>query len=182
MAMSEETKEQLATLAQSLLEKDPREFKRLAKKHHPELVTPELDVEDKIDETNKSWEEKYNTLEEKFKALEGKINVSRTRGDLEKKGYTNEQVAEIEELITSKKVSDYATAEELYSSRQRSKLAEPSNGRPFSPRRAQEPGLTEDKLKRLKEDPISFAKEEAMEAINDLRSGKVKLGQGGLTA
>lgn len=180
MAMSDETKEQLALLAESLLQKDPQGFKRLAKKHHPELVTPELDVEDKVNEANKSWEEKYKALEEKVTGLEGRVNVSRTRDDLVKKGYSTEQVTEIEELIKSKKVGDYATAEEYYS--MKSKLAEPSHSRPFGPQRMQQPGLTEDKLKNLKEDPISFARQEAMEAINDLRSGKVKLGQGGLTA
>jgi hypothetical protein len=180
MPLSDETRENMANLMQSLIEKDGPAIKRLAKKHHPDLIVPEIELEDKIDEVNKGWEEKYNALEAKFKEVEGKVNVSLTRTDLKDKGYSKEQLAEIEELIKSKKVGDYATAEEFYS--MKNKLAEPSGGKPFGFQRRAEPGLSEDKLKSLKEDPISFARNEALEAINDIRSGKVRLGQGGLTA
>lgn len=176
MALSDETKEQLAALSESLLQKDPKEFKRLIKKNHPEISIPEIEIEDQQVEAKKELDEKYSKIESSVNEIKGTLNVLLTRQDLEKKGRTSDEIKAIEEKIKTKKTNDYETAEKLF---EYDKMTAPVA--PASPRVDRGiAGLTEEKLKALKEDSTTWARNEAVEAINDIRSGKVKINPGGI--
>ena len=176
MALSDETREQLAALSESLLEKDPKEFKRLIKKNHPEMNIPEIDLEDLHEKTRQEVDERVNKVESTVGEINKKLDVILTRQDLEKKGRSLDEIRAIEDKIKTKKANDYETAEKLF---EYDKLTAPAP--PPSPRVGKGvAGLTEEKLKALKEDPTSWARNEAYEAINDIRSGKVKINPGGI--
>lgn len=175
MALSDETREQLAALSESLLEKDPKEFKRLIKKNHPEMNIPEIDLEDLHTNTKKEMDENYSKIESKVGNIEKKLDVILTRQDLKDKGRTLDDIRAIEDKIKSKDAPNYGVAEKLF---EYDRLTAPPPAQ--TQRVGRGPvGLTEDKLKTLKEDSAGFARNEAVEALNDIRSGKVKLNPGG---
>lgn len=175
MALSDETKEQLAALSESLLQKDPKEFKRLIKKNYPEMSIPEIEIEEQQVAAKQELDEKYSKIETSVNEIKGTLNVLLTRQDLEKKGRSIDEIKAIEEKIKSKEAPNYAVAEKLF---EYDRLTAPPPPRERIAGRGPA-GLTEEKLKGLKEDPIGWARNEAIEAMNDIHSGKVKINPGG---
>ena len=179
MALDDATREQMALLMEELLEKDNEKTLRLIKELKPEMNIPQIEIKDQLAAKAKEADEKYAGLETKLGNIEKTLNVIVTRGGLEKRGRTEDEIKAIEELITSKEVNNYKTAEELYDSRQ-GRLAASTQSGPLNRRQKLGTDLSEDKLKQLREDPINFARNEAIEALHDIRNGRVKIGPGGM--
>ncbi len=148
---------------------------RATKKVTPGLVVPELELEERANAAFKQRDDKIESLEHEIRKRDAENRIDRERQGLREAGHSKEDIAAIEKLMMDKRIPDYGTAAQFFS--QERKLAEPT---PATSSFGQPPtiSLPGDPLKALKQGPKGlrdFGRTQASDAINDLRSGKVKL-------
>ena len=170
--LTDQQKDEIGTLATAMFEKDPKTFKKAAKEVFPDLSIPEIEQEQALLKSEEKSKEEIQKLREELDLERRTRAIADKRKELQGKGYSEEDVAEIEKLITGKEVNTYGGAEELY--RARRDIAEPNTG--GYPNQRIESGFTPEKLKEMQENP-NYHRDEAHAAINDIRSGKAKLNE-----
>ncbi len=148
---------------------------RATQKVTPGLHVPELELEARANAAFKARDEKIEAQERKIIEMEAERRIERERQSLKDAGYSKDDIAAIEKTMIDKRIPDYGTASQFFS--QERKLAEPTpaTANPFgSPTLS----LPADPLKALKQGTKGlrdFGRNQATDALNDLRSGKVKL-------
>lgn len=148
---------------------------RAMKKINPALSTPEIDLEDRAVAEFKKRDEKIAELTQKELERDARERIRDEREKLLASGHSREDIAAIEKLMMDRKIPDYATAAEFFT--QSRKLAEPTPA-PFNAGRPPTIGLPEDPLKAAKAGPKGlrdFARNQASAALDEIRSGKIKL-------
>lgn len=174
--LSEDQIATMASLYRSVVTNpETREMALVAtKKAHPEMSIPELDVKEAIRAEMKTHNERLEAEVAERIRRDAEQRVRDERAALRDKGYSLDQVAAIEKIMMEKHIPSYAQAAEFFDLQNR--VAEPT------PSSAVESGSTfqlpPSPLEAMKKGRFGvrdWARNEATQALNDLRAGRVKL-------
>lgn len=160
----------LAALADQLASNPAtrKEMLRLTKKISPNTPIPEIDFENQLSHYAQPFVEKINGLENQLSEMKLKEKISSKQAELKKKGYSDDEISEVQKLMIEKQIPSYETAAEYFKMQKQTATPTPSTMTPISlPQNAMAAGRSG--ISGLK----NWAQGEAFSAINDLRQGKV---------
>lgn len=163
---------ELAELMRGMLKnpKTRRAALQTIKAHSPDTPIPELEVEQRVAAMAKPYIDKVAAMEKAQLENDVKGRIEKSRDSLVKQGYSDEDVAAIEKLMTEKQIPSHATAAEHYSMSK--KLAQPA---PASLRTMTNTLPIDRKLVKEAGGIKNWARNEAMKAADDIKSGRIKL-------
>ena len=170
--LSPEAIQELAALSKRLSE-DPatrKDFLRLTKKAHPDLAVPEIEIEEATNQRVSAAEQRVQELEQKLRQKEVREELSKRRDSLKKAGrvQTDEEILEIEKLMTEKGIANHETAADYW--QWMKQTAEPtSNGYP-------QPVMSRLDVKGYMKNPVGAARENAAAALAELRKNPRPIG------
>ena len=113
-----EARDELALLAQQLAENPAtrKDFLKLTKKAKPEMVIPELDIEEKTNEHLSAANKRVEALESQLREREIREELERRRSSVVKKGLAStEDMEEIEKVMLDKGITNHEVAAEYWS-------------------------------------------------------------------
>ncbi len=169
--MSQEAINGLALLAKGLSSnsKTRDQFLNLTKTANPELSIPEVDIPFKMQGMIEAEQKKREELENKIRENEIRQQIKDRRADIIKtKGLSEDQVLEVEKMMTEKGIVNHETAADFYLSQQKSAAPTPSA---FTGSQ-QVPKVD---LKSFGGNINQWARNEANATIGDIRSGRIKV-------
>lgn len=103
------------------------DYMRLVKKANPDLSIPEVEISDRMEKRFEEEREARAKLEAKLAEKEAHERVSRKRDEVKSKHKLNDdQLTQVEKLMTERHIPDYETAAEFYSLSQRVATPTPS--------------------------------------------------------
>lgn len=173
---TDEQRNQMAATYKSLLDNpETREFAlRATKKVNPGISIPEIDIKDQTRAAFAREAEERGKLEEKLRERDARDRINSERQALRDAGHSSDDVAAIEKIMTEKHIPSYATAAEFYRGQQT--IAQPTPHVPGNGARTyQMPANAFESLKQGKNGLRDFARNESSAALDDLRSGRIKL-------
>lgn len=147
-----------------------REFTlRATKKIAPETSIPEIDVFDRVGAAMKPHIEKTTKLEQQLLAKDVEAKIEAKRRDLRKGGFNDDEIDAVEKIMVEKQIPDHKTAGEFYRLQSRAATPTPEswkgdNRLPFDKEKTKAAGGFK-----------KFFQQDAHQAVDDLRSGKIKL-------
>jgi hypothetical protein len=170
--VSYEQRDQLAALMRELSDNPAtrKEVLRLTKKIKPDLVIPELEIEET---TTSAVSEARRELEE----LKAQMAQKRAEEDLEKrrnallrsgKAKSDEDVEEIEKIMLEKKIADHDTAAEYWDWMKQSAAPTPTGYNPSA--------VKQFDLNKYYKNPVGAARDEAAKALQELRKNTRPIG------
>lgn len=170
--MSQESRDELAALAQTLAENPAtrKEFLRMTKKVKPDLPIPELEIEDNTARAISKSEERVQQLEAKLREKEALEALKERRQALMKKGLvtSEDDIEGVEKLMLEKGITNHETAAEYHQWMKKAAVPTASSYNP-SPVKAFD-------LNKYWKNPNSAARNEAMNALNELRNPRRPIG------
>ena len=170
--LSPESRDELAALAQTLAENPAtrKEFLRMTKKVKPDLPIPELEIEESTTRAVSKAEERVQALEAKLREKEAIETLERRRQDLMKKGLVNseEDIQGVEKLMLEKGITNHETAAEYHQWMKQAAVPTASSYNP-SPVKGFD-------LNKYWKNPAGAARNEAMNALNELRNPRRPIG------
>ena len=169
---SPEAIEELAALSKRLSE-DPatrKDFLRLTKRVHPDLPVPEIEMEEAVNQRASAAEQRVAQLEAKLKQREVRDELNKRRNALKEKGYvqSDEEILEIEKLMTEKGIANHETAADYWQKSRESAVPTP-NGVP-------QPVMSRFDIKGYMKNPVGAARENAAAALAELRRNPKPIG------
>jgi len=169
--LSPAERDNLAALAKQLAEnpKTRQTFLRLTKAANPDTVIPELDVVDAITHAKKPLEDKLAKME--AAQLEREVNerIRNQRAELREQGHTKEEIDAIEKLMVERQIPNHKTAADFFKLERQVAAPTPANYTlPKVPFPTKEQSKAAGGMKR-------HFLQDAHAAVDDLRSGRVKL-------
>lgn len=162
--LSLEARDELASLAQTLAENPNtrKEFLRLTKKAKPDLPIPELEIEDKTNSAIDQIRNENAQLQAKLRERDAMEELERRRQSLIKKGLASEDdIADVEKLMLEKKISDHETAAQYHAWMKQAAVPTSTGYNPSA--------VKNFNLNAYWKNPTSAARNEAFNALNDLR-------------
>ena len=170
--VSYEQRDQLAALMRELSDNPAtrKEVLRLTKKIKPDLVIPELDIEETttvaVSETRRELEAMRAELAQK----RAEEDLDRRRNALIRKGYaaSDEDVEEIEKVMLEKKIADHDTAAEYWQWMKQSAAPTPTGYNPSA--------INKFDLSKYYKNPVGAARDEAAKALQELRKNSRPIG------
>ena len=170
--VSYEQRDQLAALMRELSDNPAtrKEVLRLTKKIKPDLVIPELEIEET---TTSAVSEARRELEE----LKAQMAQKRAEEDLEKRrnalirkglAQSDEDVEEIEKVMLEKKIADHDTAAEYWDWMKQSAAPTPTGYNPSA--------VKQFDLNKYYKNPVGAARDEAAKALQELRKNTRPIG------
>lgn len=170
--VSYEQRDQLAALMRELSDNPAtrKEVLRLTKKIKPDLVIPELDIEETttnaVGETRRELEAMRAELAQK----RAEEDLERRRNSLIRKGYaaSDEDVEEIEKVMLEKKIADHDTAAEYWQWMKQSAAPTPTGYSPSA--------INKFDLSKYYKNPVGAARDEAAKALQELRKNTRPIG------
>jgi hypothetical protein len=170
--LSLEARDELAALAQTLAENPDtrKDFLRMTKKVKPDLPIPELDIEDYTNKAVNRSENRVQALEAKLREKEAIEELQKRRQSLMKKGLiSNEsEVGDVEKIMLERGITNHETAAEYH---QWMKQAAVPTSTGYNPS-----AVKQFDLNKYWKNPVSAARNEAMNALNDLRKPQRPIG------
>ena len=169
--LSVEAKEELAALAQTLAENPEtrKDFLRMTKKIKPDLPIPELDIEDYTHRTVSKAEERVQALEAKLREKEAMEELQNRRNSVVKKGLASEsELGDVEKIMLERGITNHETAAEYH---QWMKQAAVPTSTGYNPS-----AVKQFDLNKYWKNPVSAARNEAQNALNDLRNPRRPIG------
>ena len=170
--LSLEARDELAALAQTLAENPDtrKDFLRMTKKVKPDLPIPELDIEDYTNRAVNRSENRVQALEAKLREKEAIEELQKRRQSLMKKGLiSNEsEVGDVEKIMLERGITNHETAAEYH---QWMKQAAVPTSTGYNPS-----AVKQFDLNKYWKNPVSAARNEAMNALNDLRKPQRPIG------
>ncbi len=162
-ALSQDVRDDLAELAMKLAanQETRKPFLNAVKKVDPNRRFPSQEVEDlraEMAETRER-EKEERKLEEERRETERRLTAQRQ--SLTGKGYTEDQLKEVEEVMTKYGITDYEAGADLYQARRPPKESEGPTGTWEFPT-----------LAGLIENPTKAARDEAFKTITEIRRGR----------
>lgn len=153
------------------LAKDPKtrkEYLKLIKAKYPGEVIPELDTEAAIIAATKPYVDRLAKLEKEHVDRDVAARIKERRDGLKSQGYTDDDVKAIEEMMVKEQIPSHATAANYYKLSRQAAQPTPSTMHTTT--------LPVDK-KSIKEAGgiKNWARAEAGKAIDEIKSGRVKL-------
>lgn len=170
--VSYEQRDQLAALMRELSDNPAtrKEVLRLTKKIKPDLVIPELEIEETtssaVSEARKEVEAMRNELAQK----RAEEDLEKRRNALIRKGLaaTDEDVEEIEKVMLEKKIADHDTAAEYWQWMKQSAAPTPTGYNPSA--------VSKFDLNKYYKNPVGAARDEAAKALQELRKNTRPIG------
>jgi hypothetical protein len=163
--ISLEARDELAALSQMLAENPEtrKDFLRMTKKVKPDLPIPELDMEDYTRKAVGQSEQRVQQLEAKLRERDAVEELQKRRNGLMKKGLiqSESEIEEVEKIMLDKKIHDHETAAQYHAWMKQAAVPTSSGYNP-SP-------VKQFDLNRYWKNPAGAARNEAMNALNDLR-------------
>ena len=170
--VSYEQRDQLAALMRELSDNPVtrKEVLRLTKKIKPDLVIPELEIEET---TTSAVSEARKELDD----LKAQLAQRRAEEDLEKrrnalirsgKAKSEEDVEEIEKIMLEKKIADHDTAAEYWDWMKQSAAPTPTGYNPSA--------VKQFDLNKYYKNPVGAARDEAAKALQELRKNTRPIG------
>lgn len=170
--LSLEARDELAALAQTLAENPEtrKDFLRMTKKVKPDLPIPELDIEDYTQKAVSRSEDRVQALEAKLREKEAVEELQKRRQSLMKKGLiSNEsEVGDVEKIMLERGITNHETAAEYH---QWMKQAAVPTSTGYNPS-----AVKQFDLNKYWKNPAAAARNEAMNALNDLRKPQRPIG------
>ena len=170
--LSLEARDELAALAQTLAENPDtrKDFLRMTKKVKPDLPIPELDIEDYTHRAVSRSEDRVQALEAKLREKEAIEELQKRRQSLMKKGLiSNEsEVSDVEKIMLERGITNHETAAEYH---QWMKQAAVPTSTGYNPS-----AVKQFDLNKYWKNPAAAARNEAMNALNDLRKPQRPIG------
>ena len=170
--LSLEARDELAALAQTLAENPDtrKDFLRMTRKVKPDLPIPELDIEDYTHRAVSRSEDRVQALEAKLREKEAVEELQKRRQSLMKKGLiSNEsEVGDVEKIMLERGITNHETAAEYH---QWMKQAAVPTSTGYNPS-----AVKQFDLNKYWKNPVAAARNEAMNALNDLRKPQRPIG------
>ena len=170
--LSLEARDELAALAQTLAENPEtrKDFLRMTKRVKPDLPIPELDIEDYTHRAVSRSEDRVQALEAKLREKEALEELQKRRQSLMKKGLiSNEsEVGDVEKIMLERGITNHETAAEYH---QWMKQAAVPTSTGYNPS-----AVKQFDLNKYWKNPAAAARNEAMNALNDLRKPQRPIG------
>jgi len=170
--LSLEARDELAALAQTLAENPEtrKDFLRMTKRVKPDLPIPELDIEDYTHRAVSRSEDRVQALEAKLREKEALEELQKRRQSLLKKGLiSNEsEVGDVEKIMLERGITSHETAAEYH---QWMKQAAVPTSTGYNPS-----AVKQFDLNKYWKNPAAAARNEAMNALNDLRKPQRPIG------
>jgi hypothetical protein len=163
--LSLEARDELAALAQTLAENPDtrKDFLRMTKRVKPDLPIPELDIEDYTHRAVSRSEDRVQALEAKLREKEAIEELNNRRQSLMKKGLiSNEsEVGDVEKIMLERGITNHETAAEYHQWMKQAAVPTSSGYNPSA--------VKQFDLNKYWKNPAAAARNEAMNALNDLR-------------
>lgn len=173
--LTPEARDELAQLSRTLSEREDTrdEFLTLVHKAKPEVPIPELRIKARADAVLAQAQSAVSSLESRLMERDARDELNSRRANLIKKGLVRDdsEVAEVEKVMLEKKIPDHETAAEYWKFMKEAAVPTPTSFRP----NVFDQG-TKDRFANYWKNPAMAARNEAANALNDIRSGKIKLG------
>lgn len=142
---------------------------RATKAISPETSIPEIDVLDKVAHAMTPHLKNIEKLTADNLKLQVERNIEAKRASLREDGYTKDEIEAVEKLMVEKQIPDYKTAGEFFRLQAKAAPTTPANW--SNPTRLP---IDKDKTKAAG-GYKKFFLQDAHQAIDDIRSGKIKL-------
>jgi hypothetical protein len=170
--LSLEARDELAALAQTLAENPDtrKDFLRMTRKVKPDLPIPELDIEDYTHRAVSRSEDRVQALEAKLREKEAIEELNSRRQSLMKKGLiSNEsEVGDVEKIMLERGITNHETAAEYHQWMKQAAVPTSSGYNPSA--------VKQFDLNKYWKNPAAAARNEAMNALNDLRKPQRPIG------
>lgn len=169
--ISLEARDELAALARSLAENPStrKEFLRLTKKAKPDMVIPELDLEEKTDARLSESSKRVEALEAQLREREIREELERRRSRIVEKGLAEkEDLDEIEKVMLDKGITNHEVAAEYWAFMKQSAQPTPTGYSP-SPFKGFD-------LAAYTKNPVAAARSEAAKALQELKGPRRPIG------
>jgi hypothetical protein len=170
--LSLEARDELAALAQTLAENPNtrKDFLRMTKQVKPDLPIPELEIEEYTRNTVNKAEERVQALEAKLREKDAIEELQNRRNSLMKKGLitSEDEINDVEKVMLERGITNHETAAEYH---QWMKQAAVPTSTGYNPN-----PVRQFDLNKYWKNPIAAARNEAMNALNDLRKPQRPIG------
>ena len=163
--LSVDARDELAALAQQLAENPStrKEFLRMTKKVKPDLPIPELEIEDHTNSAISAAEARVQSLENKLRERDAVEELQKRRNSLKQKGLarSDDDIKGIEKIMLERGITNHETAAEYHEWMKQAATPTPSG---YNPQVIQKFDLN-----KYWKNPITAARNEAVNALQDLR-------------
>ena len=170
--VSLEARDELAALAQSLADNPAtrKEFLRMTKKVKPDLLIPELEIEDNTQRAVSKAEERVMQLEAKLREKDAVDELNKRRQALLKKGLipSEDEVKDVEKIMLEQGITSHETAAQYHQWMKQAAVPTSSGYNPSAVKKFD--------LNKYWKNPAAAARDEAMNALNDLRKPSRPIG------
>ena len=135
----------------------------------PDTSIPELDVMDKVATAISPHLKEIETMRQERLKEKVEARIESDRAGLREKGFSKDEISAVEKIMVEKKIPDYGTASEYFRMQAKTAPVTPANWTnptrlPFDKEKTKAAGGFK-----------NFFKQDAHQAIDDIRSGKIKL-------
>jgi hypothetical protein len=170
--LSFDQRDQMAALMRELSDNPStrKEILRLTKKVKPDLVIPELDIEDKTTSYIEKLENRLAERDAKDREQEAMRDLESRRARLMKKGLVQDEseVEEVEKVMLEKGITNHEAAAEYWQWMKQSAAPTPSGYNPSA--------VSKFDLGKYYKNPVGAAREEAAKALQELRKSPRPIG------
>jgi len=170
--VSLEARDELAALAQQLADNPAtrKDFLRMTKKVKPDLPIPELDMEDYTHSAVTKSEQRVQALEAKLRERDAIEELQKRRESLMKKGLisSEDEVKDVEKIMLERGITNHETAAEFHQWMKQAAVPTSSGYNPSA--------VKQFDLNKYWKNPVNAARDEAANALRDLRKPQRPIG------
>jgi hypothetical protein len=170
--VSYEARDELAALAQQLADNPAtrKDFLRMTKKVKPDLPIPELEMEDYTHRAVSKSEERVQALEAKLRERDAIDELQKRRESLMKKGLiaSEDEVKDVEKIMLERGITNHETAAEFHQWMKQAAVPTSSGYNPSA--------VKQFDLNKYWKNPVNAARDEAANALRDLRKPQRPIG------
>jgi len=169
--LSLDARDELALLARQLAENPAtrKEFLRLTKKAKPEMVIPELEIEEHTTSRLSASDKRVEALEAQLREREIREELDKRRSRVVEKGLASrDDLDDIEKVMLDKGITNHEVAAEYWAFMKQAAQPTPTGYNP-SP-------LKGFNLSDYVKNPVATARSEAAKALNELRKSPRPIG------
>ena len=170
--VSYEQRDQLAALMRELSDNPAtrKEVLRLTKKIKPDLVIPELEIEETTNNAVSESRKELEAIKAKLAEKEALEDLEKRRNALMRKGVvrSEEEIEEVEKVMLEKGITNHDTAAEYWEWMKQTAAPTPTGYNPSA--------VKQFDLNKYYKNPVGAARDEAAKALQELRKNTRPIG------
>jgi len=170
--VSYEQRDQLAALMRELSDNPAtrKEVLRLTKKIKPDLVIPELEIEETTNNAVSESRKELEAIKAKLAEKEALEDLEKRRNALMRKGVvrSEEEIEEVEKVMLEKGITNHDTAAEYWEWMKQTAAPTPTGYNPSA--------INKFDLNKYYKNPVGAARDEAAKALQELRKNTRPIG------